>query len=218
MCEADPNKRPAASSLHSVCTVFASIPAECIGIAAPLHAVCIRAGNLLPTLHRLCSHSASSADQKTAQNLVVEHKGMSNADGRSLGGISFGFLVLCRRSRSDLSSTFVRRSLRHPRRTSHPSDGPVGSPFLIRGIWPIAKTRRIGIRLSPEEHRQIQEAVRRLEFAGPSALVRRAIHNELVGRSPAATDSEERVAATLERAVRDVTRVVPPSKPSHGCG
>ena len=72
----------------------------------------------------------------------------------------------------------------------------------------MAKTLRIGIRLSPEEHRQIQEAVRRLEFAGPSALVRRAIHNELVGRSPAATDSEERVAATLERVVRDVTRVV----------
>jgi hypothetical protein len=31
-------------------------------------------------LHRLCSHFASSAGQKTAQNLVVEHKGMSNAD------------------------------------------------------------------------------------------------------------------------------------------
>ena len=46
-----------------------------------------------------------------------------------------------------------------------------------------------------------------MEFAGPSALVRRAIHNELVGRSPAATDSEERVAATLERVVCDVTRV-----------
>ena len=38
-------------------------------------------------------------------------------------------------------------------------------------------------------------------------LPRRAIHNELVGRSPAATDAEERVAATLERVVRDVTRV-----------
>ena len=50
--------------------------------------------------------------------------------------------------------------------------------------------------------------MRRLEYKGPSALVRRAIHNELVGRSPAATDSEERVAATLERVVRDVTRVV----------
>jgi hypothetical protein len=45
-----------------------------------------------------------------------------------------------------------------------------------------------GIRLSQEEHQQIQEAVRRLEYKGPSALVRRSIHNELVGRSPAATD------------------------------
>ena len=65
----------------------------------------------------------------------------------------------------------------------------------------------MGIRLSQEEHQQIQEAVRRLEYKGPSVLVRRAIYNELAGRSPAATDSEERVAATLQRVVRDVTRV-----------
>ena len=71
----------------------------------------------------------------------------------------------------------------------------------------MAKTLRMGIRLSQEEHWQIQEAVRRLEFKGPSALVRRAIHNELAGRSVAATNSEERVAATLERVLRDVTRV-----------
>lgn len=72
---ADPNKRRTTSSLHSVCTVFASILAECIRIAAPLHAVCIRAGNLLPTLHRLCSHFASNGGQKASQNLVEEHKG-----------------------------------------------------------------------------------------------------------------------------------------------
>ena len=71
----------------------------------------------------------------------------------------------------------------------------------------MAKTMRMGIRLSQEEHWQIQEAVRRLEFKGPSALVRQAIHNELAGRSAAPTDSEERVAATLERVLRDVTRV-----------
>jgi Arc/MetJ-type ribon-helix-helix transcriptional regulator len=77
----------------------------------------------------------------------------------------------------------------------------------MRGIGTMAKTQRMGIRLSQEERQQIQEAVRRLEYKGPSALVRQAIHNELVGRSSAATDSEERVAATLERVVRDVTRV-----------
>src|ERR1017187_6078004 len=77
----------------------------------------------------------------------------------------------------------------------------------MRGIGPMAKGLRMGIRLSQEEHQQIQEAVRRLEFKGPSALVRRAIHNELAGRSVAATNSEERVAATLERVLRDVTRV-----------
>jgi Arc/MetJ-type ribon-helix-helix transcriptional regulator len=53
----------------------------------------------------------------------------------------------------------------------------------------MAKTQRMGIRLSQEERQQIQEAVRRLEYKGPSALVRQAIHNELVGRSSAATDS-----------------------------
>ena len=46
----------------------------------------------------------------------------------------------------------------------------------------MAKGLRMGIRLSQEEHQQIQEAVRRLEYKGPSALVRRAIHNELVYR------------------------------------
>src|SRR5450759_4928709 len=65
----------------------------------------------------------------------------------------------------------------------------------------------MGIRPSQDERQQIQEAVRRLEYKGPSALVRRAIHNEIVGRSPAAMDSEERVAATLEGVVRDMTRV-----------
>src|SRR5215471_17706192 len=71
----------------------------------------------------------------------------------------------------------------------------------------MAKTMRMGIRLGVDEHRQIQEAVRRLEFTGPSALVRQAIHNELSGRNTAAKDSEERVAATLERVLRDVARV-----------
>ena len=76
------------------------------------------------------------------------------------------------------------------------------------GIGTMAKTLRMGIRLSQEEHRQIQEAVRRLEFKGPSALVRRAIYNELAGRSATETDTEERVAATLERVLRDVARVI----------
>jgi hypothetical protein len=71
----------------------------------------------------------------------------------------------------------------------------------------MAKTMRMGIRLGVDEHRQIQEAVRRLEFTGPSALVRQAIHNELSGRNTATKDSEERVAATLERVMRDVARV-----------
>jgi hypothetical protein len=77
----------------------------------------------------------------------------------------------------------------------------------MRGIRTMARILRMGIRLSQEEHWQIQEAVRRLEFKGPSALVRQAIHNELAGRSAAATNSEDRVAATLERVLRDVTRV-----------
>jgi hypothetical protein len=46
-----------------------------------------------------------------------------------------------------------------------------------------------------------------LEFTGPSALVRQAIRNELAGRGPAAADVEERMAATLERVLRDVARI-----------
>lgn len=71
----------------------------------------------------------------------------------------------------------------------------------------MAKTVRMGIRLSEEEHRQIREAARRLEFKGPSALVRHAIHNEVTGRGTASSDAEERLAATLERVLRDVARV-----------
>jgi hypothetical protein len=71
----------------------------------------------------------------------------------------------------------------------------------------MAKTVRMGIRLSAEEHHQIREAARRLEFTGPSALVRQAIHSELAGRGTEATASEQRVAATLERVLRDVARV-----------
>lgn len=71
----------------------------------------------------------------------------------------------------------------------------------------MTKTERVGIRLSKEEHTQIQEAARRLEFTGPSAWVRQAIRNELAGRGTASTAAEERMAATLERVLRDVTRV-----------
>jgi hypothetical protein len=75
----------------------------------------------------------------------------------------------------DLCSTVILQ----PRRPGHLFDLRVGSPFLMRGIGTMAKTQRMGIRLSQEERQQIQEAVRRLEYKGPSALVRQAIHNEL---------------------------------------
>jgi hypothetical protein len=71
----------------------------------------------------------------------------------------------------------------------------------------MAKTVRMGIRLNDEEQRQIREAATRLQVTCPSAFVRQAIHNELAGRGVAATDAEERVAATLERVLRDVARV-----------
>src|ERR1039458_5233045 len=71
----------------------------------------------------------------------------------------------------------------------------------------MAKTTRMTIRLSEDERRQIHDVVRRLGFEGPSALVRRAIHNELTGRGAATTESEERVAATLERVLRDAARI-----------
>jgi hypothetical protein len=71
----------------------------------------------------------------------------------------------------------------------------------------MAKTTRMTIRLSEDERRQIHDVVRQLGFEGPSALVRCAIHNELTGRGAASTESEERVAATLDRVLRDVARI-----------
>jgi hypothetical protein len=90
-----------ALGLHRVCIHSGG----CIGIAAPLHAVCTRASNLLPTLHRLCNHFASNASQKAAQNLVVEHKGLSNADG----GLWVGLVLVSWVYAVGQDPTFVRR-------------------------------------------------------------------------------------------------------------
>ena len=71
----------------------------------------------------------------------------------------------------------------------------------------MTRTARIGIRLTDKERSEIQEAVTRLEYNGPSALIRQAIRNELGGRSGAVAHVEDRMAATLDRVLRDITRV-----------
>lgn len=71
----------------------------------------------------------------------------------------------------------------------------------------MARTARIGIRLTEKERGEIQEAVTRLEYTGPSAFIRQAIRSELGGTSAAAAHVEDRMAATLERVLRDIARV-----------
>jgi len=66
----------------------------------------------------------------------------------------------------------------------------------------MARIKRIGIRITEAEHQQLREAATRLEFRGPSALVRQAIRNELARRNIAAKDAEEQVAASSDRQTR----------------
>ena len=66
----------------------------------------------------------------------------------------------------------------------------------------MARIKRIGIRITEPEHQQLREAATRLEFRGPSALVRQAIRNELARRNIAAKDAEEQVAASSDRQTR----------------
>ena len=61
----------------------------------------------------------------------------------------------------------------------------------------MARIKRLGIRITEAEHQQLREAATRLEFRGPSGLVRQAIRNELARRNTAAKDAEEQVAATV---------------------
>ena len=68
------------------------------------------------------------------------------------------------------------------------------------------RVARIGIRLSREDHHQIDEAVKTRGYATSSAFIREAIRNELNGRAEL-TGTEERIAGGFDRVSRDIFRV-----------
>jgi Arc/MetJ-type ribon-helix-helix transcriptional regulator len=69
-----------------------------------------------------------------------------------------------------------------------------------------AKSARIAVRLSGEEQHQIEAAAKTRGYACPSAFIRAAIRNELIGRAEL-TGTEERIAGGFDKVSRDVFRV-----------
>lgn len=57
---------------------------------------------------------------------------------------------------------------------------------------------RIGVRVSAQDQREIEEAARGKGYASPSAFIRAAIRNELHGREEL-VGIEERISASFER-------------------
>jgi Arc/MetJ-type ribon-helix-helix transcriptional regulator len=69
-----------------------------------------------------------------------------------------------------------------------------------------ARSARVAVRLSREEHRQVQEAVTTRGYANPSAFIRAAMRNELDARAEL-TGTDERMGAGFDRVSHDIFRV-----------
>ncbi len=69
-----------------------------------------------------------------------------------------------------------------------------------------ARSARIAVRLSQEDHRRVEEAAKAGGYASPSAFVRAAIRNELSGRAEL-TGTEERIAGGFDKMSREISRV-----------
>jgi Arc/MetJ-type ribon-helix-helix transcriptional regulator len=70
----------------------------------------------------------------------------------------------------------------------------------------VKRSARIAVRLSPEDHKRIEEGAKRQDYASPSAFIRAAIRNELNGRAEL-TGTEERIAAGFDRMWREISRI-----------
>jgi len=77
---------------------------------------------------------------------------------------------------------------------------------LIKQRPGVKRSARIAVRLSPEDHKRIEEGAKRQDYASPSAFIRAAIRNELNGRAEL-TGTEERIAAGFDRMSREISRV-----------
>lgn len=66
------------------------------------------------------------------------------------------------------------------------------------------KIRIRAARLEPELDRRIEVATKQGGFSNPSAFVRAAIERELAGRESGVDAAEERIAASLDRVMREI--------------
>ena len=62
------------------------------------------------------------------------------------------------------------------------------------------------VRLSKDEQAQLYQAARERGYLSPTAFIRAAIRNELTGRESEVSETEQRIAATIERLSRDIFR------------
>lgn len=69
------------------------------------------------------------------------------------------------------------------------------------------KVRIRAARLTPELDGRIQLATKSGGFSNPSAFIRAAIERELAGRESGVDASEDRIAASLDRIVREIRGV-----------
>ena len=69
------------------------------------------------------------------------------------------------------------------------------------------KVRIRAVRLEPELNKHVERATREGGFSNPSAFIRAAIERELAGRESGVDAAENRLAASLDRLVRE-TRAV----------
>ncbi len=71
----------------------------------------------------------------------------------------------------------------------------------------MARTVKVTVRLSADEQIGVQRTAKDRGYLSPTAFIRAAIRNELNGREGELTETEQRIAATLERESRDIFRV-----------
>ncbi len=69
------------------------------------------------------------------------------------------------------------------------------------------KVRIRATRLEPELDRRIEVATKQGGFSNPSAFIRAAIERELAGRESGVDAAEERIAASLDRIMREIRSV-----------
>jgi Arc/MetJ-type ribon-helix-helix transcriptional regulator len=69
------------------------------------------------------------------------------------------------------------------------------------------KVRIRAARLEPELDRRIEVAIKQGGFSNPSAFIRAAIERELAGRESGVDAAEERIAASLDRVMREIRSV-----------